>query len=238
VPTLDPRLQASLDAYLRACEWAEEDPSRWLSPDLHAFDGHTGHSHIGAGAHLSLLRARLEERPGLQAQVLRRFGGGPELALLMDVGGEEQLWAFRFDDEGRVEHISILREGGPGTLAAGCATVVDGYFRTYNEDDEEGHMALLSPDLLYFGSVSRITSVGLPTARGVFRGARESMGIHRLRTGRWFGRDHDAAVLVKLAKEDPVAPEADGAWIFHFDAAPRVDRLSLLWNPEGFAGRR
>ncbi|HJW09642.1 MAG TPA: hypothetical protein VJ483_08420 [Holophagaceae bacterium] len=235
---LDPRLRDSIEAYLRACEWAEsEDLQRLLAPDVQTFDGHRGRWHEGIAAHQAALRAQAEERPGLQFRLLHTYGQGPEVVAKVSLGPEEGLWAFRFREDGLLERITALHESKGKDLAPGCDEAIEAYFRTYNEDREDEHMALLNPDLVYFGSVSRLTAVGLPTARGIFRGARDIMGVHRIRRTRTFGQGRDAGVLIRLAKADPKAEEAEGALIFHFDKHAKVARLSVMWNPEGFLTR-
>ncbi|HJU84518.1 MAG TPA: nuclear transport factor 2 family protein [Holophagaceae bacterium] len=239
---LDPGINVALQAFLQACETGDESPlAPHLASEVDSFDGWTGRRHRSPSS-LGLVMRRWRERlPGLRCSLAATYGEGPEIVARVELGSPvgdiPSLWAFRFNGAGRVERLGLYLDQGPA-LEPGCVATLEAYARTFNEDQEDAHMALLSPEVLYFGSVSRMTAVGIPTARGVFRGAREVMGVHRFDLQRVFGRGRDAAVLIRLVRERPVPNEAEGVLVFRFGPAAEVEQISILWNPAGFLARR
>lgn len=190
---------------------------------------------------LESLHARM---PGLQMEPLRTYGEGPEMAARMRLtaGGKEaeSVFAFRFDPEGRITRLFILWEPAellgtvPARLDPATEAAVEAYFRTYNEEDEDAHMALVSPQFIYFGAVSRMTVDGIDTARGIFRTAHARMGLKRFDPMRVFGTGLHVAVLVRIHGVGAAGPMEEGIWAFRLDAEHRFDRVSVLWNPGTF----
>lgn len=181
---------------------------------------------------------------GVRIEATRTYGEGPEMAARMRLSANgresEGIFAFRFDPEGRIARLIALWE--PATLLGvaqaplppGTEDSVQTYFRTYNDDDEDAHMALLSPRLVYFGSVSRMTVEGIETARGIFRSARERMGLKRFEPIRIFHAGPHLAVLARIHGLGAGGPTEEGVWIFRVDGEGRFDRVSVLWNPGTF----
>ena len=241
---LDPAIQATFESCLEAVR----------KGDLATFescfqDGAEGYTSLagelrGPRAFREALRSLNERLPGLRLEPVRTYGEGPEMVARMRLlqGGKEAegIFAFRFGPDGRIERLVVVWEPAnlldvaPGRLDPAVKRVVETYFRTYNEDDEEAHMALASPSLVYFGAVSRITAEGLATARGIFRGAHDRMGLKRLDIIRIIGTAPHLAVLVRIHGKGPGGPTEEGVWVFRLDGDNRFDRVSVLWNPGTF----
>lgn len=244
-PTMiDPALQATFEASLEAVRRGDAAGFQaGFTAEAEGFCSLAGAvaGAGGFGAALSGFRRRL---PELEVTPVRTYGEGPELAarLRLGAGGRvaEAVWAFRFDPAGRIERLACLWDpaellpSDPAVLPAAAAEAVAAYFRTYNAGDEDAHMALLSPELVYFGSVSRMTAEGIETARGVFRSARSRMGLKRFEALRTFGAGPHLAVRVAIHGEGPAGPTEEGIWVFRLDAQGRFDRVSILWNPGMF----
>ena len=241
---LDPALQATFQSCLNAVRGG----------DIAAFEscfreGAEGYASLagalhGAPAFGAALKALNERLPGLALEPMRTYGEGPEMAARMRLARDgkeaEGIFAFRFDPEGRIERLVALWEPGEllgrasGVLEPAARASVEAYFRTYNEDDEDAHMALVSPAVVYFGAVSRMTADGIETARGIFRTAHARMGLKRLDPLRVFGTGHHLAVLVRIHGAGAGGPTEEGVWVFRLDAQRRFDRVSVLWNPGTF----
>lgn len=241
---LDPALQATFEDCLDAMRRGDAPAfQRAFREDAAGFTTLAGELRgaAGFGAALQSLKARW---PGLRIEPLRTYGEGPEMAarvrLLADGREAEGVFAFRFDPGGRIERLIALWEPArllgesPAPLDAATAAMVETYFRTYNADDEAAHMTLASPDLVYFGAVSRMTAEGLETARGIFRSAHDRMGLKRLDPMRLFGAGAHLAVLVRIHGAGAGGPTEEGVWVFRTDGEGRFDRVSVLWNPGTF----
>lgn len=241
---LDPAIQTTFDASLAAVRQGDAAAfERCFSAGAEGYGREAGglQGPSAFGAALKALHARL---PGLRIELLRTYGEGPEMAARMRLLAEgldaEGLFAFRFDPDGRIGRLIALWEPldrldqGLALLGPGERAAVESYFRTYNEDDEAAHMALVSPDLVYFGAVSRITAEGLETARGIFRTAHDRMGLKRLDPLRVFGAGPHLAVLARIHGAGAGGPTEEGVWVFRLDARHRFDRVSVLWNPGTF----
>ncbi len=182
--------------------------------------------------------------PGVTIAPIRTYGEGPEMAARMRLSAKgresEGIFAFRFDSECRIARLIALWDtasllgGAPPRLPKAADAAVQAYFRTYNEDDEDAHMALISPDLVYFGAVSRMTAEGLETARGIFRTAHERMGLKRFDPTRVFHAGPHLAVLARIHGLGAGGPTEEGVWVFRMDGEGRFDRVSVLWNPGTF----
>lgn len=235
---LDPALRTTFEACLDALRGGDRAAlEACLEPDAETFDPLEGASRAGAAA----LKARL---PDLGLAPLRTYGEGPELAARVRLSGggreAEGVLAFRFSPEGRVTRLIAFFDPSRLLPAPGMvlehqreARVID-YFRTYNAEEEDAHMELLSPSVVYFGAVSRMTAEGIGTARGVFRSAHTRMGLKRFDPVRVLSAGPHAAVLVRIHGARPAGPTEEGLWIFRFDAQDRFDRVSVLWNPGSF----
>lgn len=244
-PTMmDPAIQATFEACLDAVRRGDAAGfAARFTPEAEGFCSLAG-AVAGAGAFGGALEAARQRLPDLEVAPVRTYGEGPELAarLRLGAGGRdgEGVWAFRFDPAGRIERLVCLWDPAellpaePATLPPAAAEAVAGYFRTYNAGDEDAHMALLSPELVYFGAVSRMTAEGLETARGIFRSARTRMGLKRFEALRIFGTGPHLAVRVAIHGEGPAGPTEEGIWAFRLDARGRFDRVSILWNPGTF----
>lgn len=237
---LDHSLQSALDSLLAAYRSGTPSAARF-APGAEVVDSCVDSA---LPAHLpGLLRAKL---PGLRVELKRTYGEGPELgALLQFSSGEravEAAWGLRIDGQGRLERFlslwdpaELLGHGKGGQDPAVKAAVV-AYFRTYNDNEEDTHIELLSPKMVYFGSVSRMTGEGRPTGRGVFRGARDHMGLKRLEPLRVFGAGPDLAVRVRVTGASGRLEEA--LWLLRLDSQGLFDRVSVLWNPSASFLRR
>ena len=213
---LDPALRASFEACLDATRRGDASALEgFFREDAEGFDS------LGGAAHGARLVAQafagLKPRiPGLQLAPLRTYGEGPELVVRLRLSSgsreTEGIWAFRFDGGGRIERLVALYEPArlldvpESALTRSQEDQVVAYFRTYNDDDEDGHMRLISPDLIYFGAVSRMTAEGIGTARGIFRSARDRMGLARFDPMKVFGAGPYAAVLVRIHGSQPGGP--------------------------------
>jgi ketosteroid isomerase-like protein len=238
---LDPALSAAfeicLDALRRGDRAALEAS---LAPEAEGYSPLHGplEGARPVGASLARLMALA---PGLEIAPVRTFGEGPELAARAHfrAAGRETdgILAFRFDPSNRITRLLVLFD--PARVTEGPEAILDhrrearlvAYFRTYNADDEDGHMALISPDLVYFGSVSRMTAEGLDTARGIFQSAHARMGLKRFDPLRLYAGGDHAAALVQVHGSRPGGPTEEGVWVFRFDAEDRINRVSVLWNP-------
>jgi ketosteroid isomerase-like protein len=239
-PLIQATFQACLDAVRRGDETAFENCFR---EDAEGFTSLVGELR-GPAAFAAALKALHGRLSGFRMEPVRTYGEGPEMAvrmrLLSEVKETEGVFAFRFDPEGRIARLIVLWEPSelldtaPGRLNPALGAAVEAYFRTYNDDDEAAHMALVSPDLVYFGAVSRMTAEGLETARGIFRTAHDRMGLKRFDPMRVFGTGPHVAVLVRIHGVGAGGPMEEGIWIFRFDARNRFDRVSVLWNPGTF----
>lgn len=241
---LDPALRAAYETCLDAVRLGDRTAlAACLGPEAEGFDPLSG-QRVGAADVASSFAAFAEALPGLEIEPLRTYGEGPELAARarLRAGGREAegILAFRFDPSNRITRLFALFDparitGAPeAALDHGREGRIVEYFRTYNADDEDAHIALMSPDMVYFGSVSRMTVEGLGTARGVFQSAHSRMGLKRFDPIRLFpGGDH-AAALVKVHSARAGGQTEEGIWLFRFDAGHRFDRVSILWNPGAF----
>lgn len=238
---MDPALSATYQACLDALSRGDRSALAALfSEDVEAYGPLSGpkagrDEAAEAFARLAHGASRVEVAP------VRTYGEGPELAakavFRADGRETEGILALRFDAGGLITRLILFfdaaRIGFPADAALDHRREerITAYFRTYNADDEEAHMALISPDLVYFGSVSRMTVEGLETARGVFQSAHARMGLKRFDPLRLFvGGDHVAA-LVQVHGARAGGPSEEGVWVFRFDALDRLDRVSVLWNP-------
>ncbi len=260
----DPRIQTTIEAYFCAVSEGDEEAfAACLRPDILFFGSMGGTQLRGIDPLRGAFRALRERFPSLSQRAARTFGEGPEIAVLVDLSfgmdpGMQGLWIFRFDAEARVERLSALWDPQrvqlrkarwdldpevdftTGSMDPALQSVMDNYFETFNQGDEGRHVSLYSPEVAYFGSVSRMTAAGIATMRGVFRGARESFGIRRLTPTHYFGRRQEVAVLVKIAGAGaggPETPETEGVWGFRFDDHLRIERMSVLWNASDFLRR-
>lgn len=241
---LDAAIQATFETCLDAVRRGDEAAMRnCFREDA---EGYTtlGGELRGPESFAGALRAIHGRLPGFRMEPLRTYGEGPEMVarmrLLANGKEAEGLFAFRFDPEGRIARLIVLWEPSellevePSRLGPALQAAVAAYFRTYNDDDEGAHMALVSPDLVYFGAVSRITAEGLETARGIFRTAHDRMGLKRFDPMRVFGTGPHVAVLARIHGAGAGGPTEEGIWVFRFDAKNRFDRVSVLWNPGTF----
>jgi len=235
---LDPALRTTFEACLDALRGGDRAAlEACLERDAETFDPLEGGVRAGAAS----LKGRL---PDLELVPLRTYGEGPELAARVRLSGggreTEGVLAFRFNPEGRVTRLilffdpsRLLSVNGWSLERRRAAQVID-YFRTYNADEEDAHMALLSPSVVYFGAVSRMTAQGIETARGVFRSAHARMGLKRFDPVRVLHAGPHAAVFVRIHGSGPGGPMEEGLWIFRFDGEDRFERVSVLWNPGSF----
>jgi len=106
---------------------------------------------------------------------------------------------------------------------------LEAYFQALNAHDMERHMALLDPEVVYHGSVSKLLSQGVPSLRGIFSGALESLGLRNFKPTRAFGDVHEVAVHVEI--EAANGHQTEGIWVFGFGVDGRITRLSILWDP-------
>ncbi len=241
---LDAALQTTFETFLGAARWG--DVAAFESCFSSRAEGYTSLAGAIQGPHAfgAALKGLNAQLPGVQIEPVRVYGEGPELAARMRFITEgkeaEALFAFRFDADGHIARFIALWDPSdllsitPVQLDAATGAAVEAYFRTYNENDEEAHMALASPRLTYFGSVSRMTAEGLETARGIFRSAHDRMGLVRLDPIRIFGTGPHLAVLVRIHGVGAGGPMEEGVWVFHMEPQRRFDRVSVLWNPGTF----
>ncbi|HET8901856.1 MAG TPA: nuclear transport factor 2 family protein [Holophagaceae bacterium] len=241
---LDPAIQATFETCLGAVRRGDEAAMRsCFREDAEGYTSRVGELR-GPAAFAAAIKALHALLPGFRMEPLRTYGEGPEMAarmrLLADGKEAEGLFAFRFDPEGRIARLIVLWEpselldAAPGHLDPALRSAVEAYFRTYNDDDVAAHMALVSPDLVYFGAVSRMTAEGIETARGIFRTAHDRMGLKRFEPIRVFGTGPHVAVLARIRGAGAGGPTEEGIWVFRFDAKNRFDRVSVLWNPGTF----
>ena len=238
---LDPALSAAYEACLDAARRGDRTAMEaCLAAEVDGFDPLHG-QRSGAAAVAESFAGLAKAMSGLRISPIRTFGEGPELAARARLGaaGREAdgILAFRFNPSNQVTRLIALFD--PARLTGAPEAILDHrregrlieYFRTYNTDEEDAHMALISPDLIYFGSLSRMTADGLETARGIFRSAHARMGLKRFDPLRLFtGGDH-AAVLVQVHGARADGPTEEAVWLFRFDREDRFDRVSILWNP-------
>jgi len=241
---MDPAIRTTFDACLAAVRNGDGAAFQArFREDAEGFSNLAGEFQGPAGFRAALmgLNGRV---PGVLMEPLRTYGEGPEMAARMRISSRgketEGIFAFRFDGEGRIARLIALWDpsqvlgGAASRLTHATEVAVQAYFRTYNDDDEAAHMALISPKLVYFGAVSRMTAEGIETARGIFRTAHERMGLKRFDPIRILHGGSHLAVLVRIHGLGAGGPTEEGAWVFRLDDEGRFDRVSVLWNPGTF----
>lgn len=106
------------------------------------------------------------------------------------------------------------------------------FFDTHNGSDEKAHLALLHPDVGFYGAASQMRSTGFASYLGIWRGAK-GLGVRRAVPLRVYGLWPEVAMLVRLEFDPARGRDVDSIWHFAFAPDGRVRELSILWNPTG-----
>lgn len=241
---MDPAIRATFDACLAAVRNGDGAAFQdCFREDAKGFSSLAGELKSPAAFRAALmgLNGRV---PEVALEPVRTYGEGPEMAARMRIASRgregEGVFGFRFDASGRIERLIALWDpaqvlgGTPARLSSTVEASVQAYFRTYNDDDEDAHMALISPQLVYFGSVSRMTVEGIETARGIFRSAHDRMGLKRFEPTRIFHTGPHLAAVARIHGPGAGGPTEEGVWMFRLDDQGRFDHVSVLWNPGTF----
>lgn len=236
---MEPKIQSRVETFFQTFGAGREEAHRALWASAPTVSGALGET-SGVG--------RLEP--------LRYFGDTPEVAALASFQGEgghpsqEGILIFRFNEEGLLERLaahwdpgSFLDAGGPPAPSDSLATkdprvqvTLNSYFDSFNAGNEDEHYASAHPDMVFFGSLSRVQSQGLAASRGIFGAVRNSLGIRIITPKRYFGDWPEVSVLLALSRENG-AGKVEAVFSFRFDDSGRVLGLSALWNPLPFLKR-
>ena len=241
---LDPAIHSAFNACLDAIRKGDAQAVAACFTEDAEINGSLMGPPRGAAGFAEAASKWLDQLPGLRLEPLRTYGEGPELAAKMRLTWKdrvaESIWAFRFELSGKATRLTTLWEpadilgGSPALLRPTLEAQVVAYYKTYNEDDEEAHVKLLSRDILYFGSVSRLTAEGVDTARGIFKSAHARMGLKHFDLERIYGTGPHLAAQVRMHGTNPGHAPEEGVWVFRVDEQDRFDRVSILWNPGSF----
>lgn len=114
-------------------------------------------------------------------------------------------------------------------------SVLDAYFEAVNARDEEGLKVLLSDQPTYFGSLAGVALAGRDALVGVFRAVAGRYADFRIAQGPTFGLGPEVAMTGTLTADGYVLPTC---WVFRFDPAGGLERISTLFDPEPFLRHR
>lgn len=226
-----------------------------FAPEVDYFGSMTGTATQGRSALRGVFRASVDVVGFTRIEPLEIYGNRREFAVrcaLHFEGGAggvvEQVMHFRFGDRGFIEDYGIYWDavdflarraagfrtpaGPEGRLQGEARAFLEAYVDTYNRGDLEAHLRVLDPGLQFFGSVSEADIRGHSGATGVFKSAREALGIHRLEPVRTYGAMPRFAVRMAMRREGGEGTQ--GVWIMSLTPAHRLERLSILWDPLPF----
>lgn len=255
---LDAKHRSALDAYFDAVNRQDEAALlALLAAEPVYFGSLAGVALAGRDALVGVLRAVAGRYARFRVTPGPTYGLGPEVAMTGTLSADgydlPTCWVFRFDASGSLERVSTLfdpepflrhrvgadpsgpRPAGADGAEAAARRVLKDYFETFNSGDEEAHLALFHADVAFHGSMTRLDTGGLATIRGVHRAAKEAMGVRRLELLEAYGRRTELAARVAFAPEGHAGPPIEGIWALRLDAENRIDRISILWNPEALA---
>lgn len=113
--------------------------------------------------------------------------------------------------------------------------LIQAYFRTHRDREEAAHLALLDPQVRFFGSVSGIRDRGRASYRGVFRAIASQNHLNEAIPRRVLGQWPEFIVFVDLRFEPPGAPRRvlDAVWHFVFNDEGLIEELGIFWSPSG-----
>ncbi|MFN8010771.1 MAG: nuclear transport factor 2 family protein [Holophagaceae bacterium] len=121
------------------------------------------------------------------------------------------------------------------TLDPMFRSVLDAYFAAVNARDEVAMMGLLAPEPVYFGSLGGVTLSGRDPLVGVLRAVGGRWADFRQTPGPTYGHGPEVAMIGVLSADGYEMPTC---WVFRFDPAGRLARVSTLFDPEPFLRHR
>lgn len=258
---MDPSLPLAVDQLLQAFnsgDLAGLEPL--LDPGMAFYGSMIRGTVRGPGAIAATFQATRGTLGIRHMEVLRWFGDWPEAAALAHFQGEgghptlDGALAFRFNPEGRLTRLGAYWD--PGAFVRGKAlaegsslsrsaladkdprlqTALGTYVEAFNAGDEARHFSVMHPDLVYYGSLAKVRSQGVESAKGVFQAARSAFGVHRMQLRKVFGDWPEVAVLLDLARGDG-GTESLSMFVFTLDAQGRITEISAFWDPRALFKR-
>lgn len=242
IPPLPPRVQACLTAVER-----EDGPgfAACFAP-LARFYGTWISTEIQGQDYIQwAFRAALEILPGLHVVPEAVHGDEVELGVsarmvLGDGRTTESLWVFHLDPSGLIRRLAVLwdpaillpeREGAVAEpLPSSIRGPLEAALGAFNRGDEDGLVALLSPDGRYRGTLGQVETQGRAAARGVFRGVRHATGLDQVQADRVIGRMPEVALRVHMGVSS-TGLSTEGWWVLRFTEGGAIQRMAVLWNP-------
>lgn len=245
LPPLPPTLQACLAA---ANAGDEEAYLACVDESTVFYGGITGLEHTGLAAIRGAFRAGQDLLRHPTFLPLRYFGDELEGALKLRYtmeGGRgaslEGIWHVRFAPSGRFQFLSLIWNptsllGDPPSsetlnLSPEAQAILAAYFATYNAGDDAAHIALMAPDIVYWGSGSKIVASGTLDAQSISRGARQVFRVGRLEPLAWFGKGSAVAIETRFHHAEIPGRTALAMIVIRLDDHHRIRRLNILWKP-------
>lgn len=237
--TFPDEVQRTFQAFLASV--ASGDPEAFkacLSPSIRLYGAFLGREVQGVEAAMKAFR---DIRPAVglaRIRVLRSFGRDLEMAALcaFELEGRanpsDAVILLCFDREGRIERLAALWDPG-FTLAPSEMAIVESQFLAYNAGDAEAFLRSMAQDVEYYGTMTGVEVVGIPSVRGAFRGARETMGVRSLEALHIFGRPPYLGVHTRFRGEGG-HPASEGVIALLLDATGHIARFSVVWDPKPF----
>jgi hypothetical protein len=110
------------------------------------------------------------------------------------------------------------------------------YFDSFNQGDEEAHLAQMREGAEYFGSGTQVIAMDVLTARRIYRSTREIFGVRRIEPLATFGEFPRFAVRALIHGNRGPGHVAEVVFVFHLDEQGQLISLWALWNPAPFLG--
>jgi len=107
------------------------------------------------------------------------------------------------------------------------------FFATHDAGREAEHMALVDPDVSYYGSVFGREARGQAAYLGIFRSVHRDLGIARRRPVKVFGQWPEVAVLVEFHWAPPREGFVEAVVRLGFTPEGRIRLIQVLWDPRG-----
>lgn len=237
--------QRVLEAYIAATRAGDVDAyARCLSPEVTFFGSLTGARLHGIGPVRGAFTAGAALIGFQHIRAFEVHGYGAEIALITPIQRPQDveplgfLTLIRMDAQGLVYDIRLLWDPRRALLDLGAGEPpvvrpeVGAFFRHYNEGELEAALAMLAPEVRYFGTIVGQASMGVATVRGILASARDTLGITRLEPLQVFGRGDHLGVLAAFTGRGGALSR--GVLGLSFDDRGRISELSTLWDPRPF----
>lgn len=236
---------ATLDAYISATRAGDSEAyARCLAPEVSLYGSLTGTRLHGIAAVKGAFTAGGAILGFQHIKGFQVYGHGPEVALITPIQRPQDAEPFgfltllRMDDQARIVDIRLLWDPRRALLessqreAPPTRPEVAFFFELFNAGNPEGILALLSPDVRYFGTLLGHTATGGAAIRDILALARETLAIVRLTPLQVFGHGDHLGVLVELMNTRGAV--AQGVFGFVFESDGKVAEVSILWDPRPF----